>query len=136
MAFLLDTNVLSELRKGTRCDPKVRVWARASIGARYCVSVLTLGEIRKGIESLRRKDLKQCPAFERWLTRLRTDYERELLPITEEIVDRWGRLMTVRPLPVVDGLIAATALEHNLTVVTRNVGDFDGTDVNVVDPFA
>ena len=66
---------------------------------------------------------------------MRTDYERELIPITDEIADRWGQLMAARPLPVVDGLIAATALEHNLTVVTRNKGDFDGAGVNVVDPF-
>ena len=136
MAFLLDTNVLSELRKGARCDSKVRAWARTHQSARHCISVLSLGEIRKGIELLRKKDPHQCSAFEHWLTRIRTDCAEDLLPITDTIVERWGQLMDDQPQPVADSLIAATALEHNLTVVTRNVSDFSRTGANVVDPFA
>lgn len=136
MAFLLDTNVLSELRKGSKCDPKVRKWARANVSARHCISVLSLGEVRRGIDLLRQKDPRQCPAFGRWLTALRTDYADDLLPITEEIAERWGQMMAAQPQPVIDSLIAATALEHHLTVVTRNIGDFERTGVPLVNPFA
>ena len=135
MPFLLDTNVLSELRKGSRCRAEVRSWARSTVGDRHCISVLSLGEIRKGIEILRRKSPAQCPAFERWLIRLKTDYEREILPVTEEIVDRWGKLMARRSLPVIDGLIAATAVEYGLTVATRNIADYLPAGVALVNPF-
>lgn len=127
MAFLLDTNVLSELRKGLRCEAKVRQWAEYAVSARHCISVLSLGEIRKGVELLGRKSPAQCTAFKRWLSRLQNDYDRDILPVTEEIAERWGRLMANRTLPVIDGLLAATALEHNLTIVTRNTGDFQST---------
>jgi len=136
MPFLLDTNVLSELRKGVRCDARVSRWARSTLDHRHAISVLSLGEIRKGIEILRRKAPRQCPAFERWINRLETDYAQDVLPISPEIADRWGRLMAGRTLPVIDSLIAATALEHGLTVATRNTGDFSQTGVAVVNPFA
>jgi toxin FitB len=135
MAFLLDTNVLSELRKGLRCEAKVRQWAQPTVSARHCISVLSLGEIRKGIELLRRKSPAQCTAFERWLSRLQNDYDRDILPVTEEIACRWGRLMVNRTLPVIDGLLAATALEHNLTIATRNAADFQSTGVTLINPF-
>jgi predicted nucleic acid-binding protein len=133
--FLLDTNVLSELRKGLRCDPGVSRWAAATAGERHFVSVLTMGEIRKGIEILRRKAPDQCPAFERWLVRIESDYDREILPITPSVADRWGRLAAERSLPVIDGLLAATALEFRLKLVTRNAVAFSGTGVEVVNPF-
>ena len=135
MSWLLDTNVLSELRKGVRCDPQVRQWAVKSALDRHLISVLSIGEIRKGIELPRRKSPDQCPAFERWLVSILTLYDKEILPITDTIADRWGSLMAVRPLPVIDGLLAATALEHNLTVVTRNTADFAQTGVQLVNPF-
>ncbi len=136
MAYLLDTNVLSELRKGARGDPRVRRWAKETVRERHYLSVLSLGEIRKGIEILRRKAPDQCPVFERWLARLETDYENDILPVGEAVADRWGCLMAVRSLPVIDGLLAATALEHRLTVVTRNTDDFEGTGVDLLNPFA
>jgi len=135
MPYLLDTNVLSELRKGARSNPKVRQWALSTIGDRHCICVLSLGEIRKGIELLRNKSPDQCPAFERWLALLLRDFEQDILPITENIVDRWGRLIAGQPLPVIDSLIAATALEYGLTVVTRNTADFQRTGVKLVNPF-
>lgn len=110
-------------------------WAQSAVSARHCISVLSLGEIRKGIELLRRKSPAQCAAFEHWLSRLQNDYDREILPVTEEVAPRWGRLMAARTLPVIDGLLAATALEHNLTIVTRNIADFQPTGVTVINPF-
>lgn len=136
MAFLLDTNVLSELRKGAKCNPRVRKWAVSTKGHRHCISVISLGEIRKGIESLRRNAPDQCPAFESWLEALRSDFSKDILPVSEEIMNRWGLLQAAQSLPVLDSLIAATALEHGLTVATRNVRDFEKTGVKLVNPFA
>lgn len=99
------------------------------------MSVLTLGEIRSGIERIRRRDPAQARALEAWLTRLRRGYGDRTLPISPEVGDRWGRLNAVRPLPTVDSLIAATALEHGLTLVTRNVDDYAGTGVALFNPF-
>jgi len=135
MAYLLDTNIISELRRGKRCDPEVRRWARKTKGNRHCISVLSLGEIRKGIEILRRRSPEQCPAFEDWLEILQSEYEADILPIDEAVSARWGRLMARRSLPVIDGLLAASALTHGLTVATRNGNDFKGTGVKLVNPF-
>lgn len=134
MPYLLDTNVLSELRRGRKCDRRVRAWARATSRDRHFISVLSIGEIRKGIEILRRKSPQQCPAFENWLDRLLTDYEDAVLPISEEVADRWGRLNAERSQPVIDSLIAATALEFEVTVATRNTGDFP-PEVTGVNPW-
>lgn len=135
MAFLLDTNVLSELRKGDRADRKVKAWAKENRRARTYVSVLSIGEIRKGIELLKAKDPQQCPSLERWLAHLKHHYQDDILPITMEIVERWGQLNARRPMPVIDSLIAASALEYRLTVVTRNTHDFIPTEVPVINPF-
>jgi len=135
MAYLLDTNVLSELRKGDKACSKVRQWAVSTVQARHFISVLSLGEIRKGIELLRRKSPAQCPMFEQWLGRLESDYERDILPVTQEIADRWGRIMAIQTLPVSDGLIAATALVNDLAVVTRNTDDFKRSGVKLINPF-
>lgn len=135
MPYLLDTNVVSELRKGARCDERVRAWAASARGERHCISVLTLGEIRKGIERLRRNDPERCAVFEEWLAKLSEDYDTDVIAITDNIADHWGRLEAERPLPVIDGLLAATARELGLTVATRNAKDFAGTGVKVVNPF-
>ncbi len=134
MPFLLDTNVLSELRKGAKCDPRVRQWAISTKGDRHCLSVVSLGKIRKGIELLRRNAPDQCSAFERWLEALKSDYTNDILPVNEEIMNRWGILQATQSLPVLDSLIAATALEHGLIVATRNVRDFEKTEVRLVNP--
>lgn len=135
MPYLLDTNILSELRKGRRCDSHVQEWAQATAKVRHYISVLSLGEIRKGIEILRRRAPKQCPAYEKWLLSLETEYEADILPITDSISDQWGRLMAKQTLPVIDGLLAATALTHELTVATRNTSDFKNSEVKVVNPY-
>lgn len=135
MPYLLDTNVISELRKGPNCDPKLLKWAQSTASEQHYLSLLTFGEIRKGIEMLRRRSPQQCDAFESWLFRLRQQYRDKLLPISESVVDRWGHLMATRTFSVIDGLLAATALTFDLTLATRNIDDFSGSGVHLVSPF-
>jgi len=135
MAYLLDTCVISELRK-PHGDPRVAAWMAGIQADEAFLSVLTLGEIRRGIELHRAKDPKAAGALDRWLRGLESHYAERILPITAAIADRWGRLGLKQPLPVSDGLIAATGLEHTLTIVTRNVADFQRSGVNTLNPFA
>ena len=134
MPYLLDTCIVSELRK-SGANPGVSEWISA-IGANDAfLSVLTIGEIRSGIELHRLRNPSGAGNLERWLLGLETHYAERILPITAKIADRWGRLSPWQPLPVSDGLIAATAIEHQLTVVTRNVADFQRSGVNTLNPF-
>ena len=135
MPYLLDTNVLSELRKGRRASPEVLGWAEARRRDAHYVSVLSLGEVRRGIEMLRGSERARRAELEAWLGRLGDEYADAILGVSAAVADRWGRLGAGRPLPVVDGLLAATALEHGLTLVTRNGKDFRGLGVKVENPF-
>jgi predicted nucleic acid-binding protein len=135
MPFLLDTNILSELGKGDRCNPNVSNWAAKECAQAHYFSVLSLGEIRKGIELLRKKSPADCTPFEIWLQKLQSDYTNCTIAITTEIAERWGELSALRQLPVIDSLLAATALEHGLTLATRNTKDFDGLGIAIVNPF-
>ncbi|MEI6051699.1 MAG: type II toxin-antitoxin system VapC family toxin [Opitutaceae bacterium] len=135
MAYLIDTCVISELRK-PHCNQGVATWMSSIRPDEAYLSVLSLGEIRRGIELCRPKEAKTAGALERWLLGLEAHYTERILPITAAIADGWGRLSLNQPLPVTDGLIAATALHHKLTVVTRNVDDFKRSGVNTLNPFA
>jgi hypothetical protein len=135
MSFLLDTNVISELRKDMNCNPKVLSWMQANLDVCYFLSVMTLGEIRNGIELLRRKDAAKADSIEQWLNQIWVDYADAILPVTQEIADRWGRLNCPNTLPTTDSLITASAIVHGLTVVTRNVDDFTRSGVTVLNPF-
>ncbi|MFZ4766779.1 MAG: type II toxin-antitoxin system VapC family toxin [Roseimicrobium sp.] len=135
MAWLLDTNVISELRRGIKCHPNVRAWAEACDDADFFVSVLTLGEIRDGIERQRKRDPAQASALENWLNTTVKRFEGRIHPVCQAVADRWGKLLPGESLPDVDALIAATALEHGLTIATRNVRDFIRCGVPVVNPF-
>ena len=135
MAYLLDTNVLSELRKQERCDPHVAAWLARVNSSELFLSVLSIGEIRRGIELLRKRDPASARNLDRWLAGLEGHYSDRILPISVAVADRWGRLSPDQPLPVTDGLLAATALEHKLTVVTRNTDDFLRSGASTLDPF-
>jgi hypothetical protein len=134
MPYLLDTCIVSELRK-PQANPGVMTWISSIRADEVYLSVLTIGEIRSGIEKHRLKNPSGAGNLERWLVGLETHYTERILPITAAVADRWGRLSPGQPMPAVDGLIAATALEHQLTIVTRNIGDFRRSGVNTLDPF-
>lgn len=134
--FLLDTNVVSELVR-PRPEAKVKSWVAAADEELLYLSVLTLGEIRKGIALL--KDASRRAALEAWLAGdLAPRFAGRILPINEAVADRWGRLTAEAApnlLPVIDGLLAATALHHNLTLVTRNTKDVAPTGVPAFNPW-
>lgn len=132
--FLVDTNVLSEARKTSRANPRVVAWIRAHREDLY-LSVLVTGEIRRGIEAVRTRDPTAAASLERWLREVETGFEERILPIDGAVADRWGRLMAERTLPVIDGLLAATALVHGLTLATRNIRDVARSGVSAVNPF-
>lgn len=135
MSFLLDTNVISELRK-QRPNPGVADWFAGTDSADLHLSVLVVGEVRQGIDELRRRgDDAQAMIFERWLEVLKTEFGDRLLPITTAVAELWGRLNADRPLPVVDGLLAATAVEHDLTLVTRDNSVLEAAGVRTIDPW-
>lgn len=136
MSYLLDSNVVSEVRKGERADPRVRAWFAGVDDADLYLSVLTLGEIRRGIEAIQRRDRVQGLVLNRWLQTLATGYEARILSVDQKIADEWGRLNASATLPVIDGLLAATARVHGLTVVTRNTKDIARTGVPHLNPFA
>lgn len=133
--YLVDTNVVSELRKHDRVDAGVRQWWAANQRAELWLSVLVLGELRRGVELLRRRDDKGAEALDGWLDGLVDRFADRLLPVDERVAETWGRLGVPDPIPVIDGLLAATALVHDLTLVTRNVVDLERTGVRVHNPF-
>jgi predicted nucleic acid-binding protein len=136
MSFLVDTNVLSELRKGPRANARVLGWFRSVDDAALHLSVLVIGELRQGVERLRRRDPPAAAKLDRWLHELIERHADRTLPVDDAVADRWGRLNVPDPISAVDGLLAATALVHSLTLVTRNVRDVRRTGVRHLDPFA
>ena len=136
MSYLVDTNVLSELRKGERCDPHVLRWFSTVAADEIFLSVLTIGEVRRGVERIRRRDTRSAHALEAWLRRLIAEHSDRILPIDKEVAEEWGRLGVPDPIPVIDGLMAATARVHGLTFATRNQKDVMRTGVPCVNPFS
>ena len=134
--YLLDTNVVSELRKRDRCNENVRAWYTSVSDDDLYLSVLTLGEIRKGIELIRDRDPGQAEVLENWLRYVQQNYEGRILSIDADITEAWGRMHYIRNVPVIDGLLAATAKVHNLTLVTRNIQHVEGLGANLLNPFA
>jgi predicted nucleic acid-binding protein len=136
VSYLIDTNVLSELRRKAPAPTVVRWFAQRPAGTLY-LSVLTLGEIRKGIEAL--ADVPRRLVLLDWLeTELPAFFSGRILGIDAAVADRWGRMVAAagRPLPAIDSLLAATAAHHGFILVTRNLRDVQGLGVQVVDPWA
>lgn len=135
MRFLLDTNVISEIRKRDRAHPAVSNWVLRTPVAEMGTSVIVLAEIRRGIELKRRHDRGQAEALDVWFVKMRSRLSNRVLAIDETVAEAWALLSVPNPLPLIDGLLAATAKVHGLTLVTRNIADVAGTGVPLLDPF-
>jgi len=135
--FLLDTNVVSESRRGPRCNPRVAAWFASVVVTDLFIGALTIGEIRKGIVlATSRGDHTQAANLNAWLHGMLTIFADRILPVDAAVADTWGRMHAIRNVPVVDGLLAATAIVHDLTLVTRNINHVQGLGANVLNPFA
>ena len=133
--YLLDTNIISEIRKGPRCHPNVAAWYSNIEEESLYLSVLVLGEIRKGIEGLRDRDAGKANELDLWLEQLQTSFQSQILPVDTAISQEWGRLSSLHTVPVIDGLLAATATVHGLVLVTRNTRDFADLGIQLLNPF-
>ena len=136
--YLVDTNVISEARKKSKANTGVRAFFKQAIEdeTRIFISVVTIGELRRGVESIRyRGDVRQANQLEKWLEDLMAEYQDHILDINQDIAQLWGRLRAPHPENALDKQIAATALIYELTVVTRNHKDFVKTGVHVLNPF-
>ena len=133
--FLIDTNVISEVRKGERCDTRVAAWYASTGDSDHFLSVLVLGEIRGGVERARRTDARKADALEDWLQRVEKAFGPRVLAIDAAVADEWGRMAAIRPIPVIDGLLAATAKVHGLTLVTRDDEAVAGLGARILNPF-
>lgn len=134
MKYLVDTDVLSQ-RRTADPHPGVRAWTEEVEDTALFVSALTLGEIRSGVESIRPRDAAQAQRLDAWLGQLKRAYHGRVIPVNCEVTDQWGRLDLPESLTQVDGLVAATALVHDLVLVTGKSAAFAGTDVQVLNPF-
>lgn len=135
MNYLIDTNIISEIRKRDRCDARVAAWYASIDDEGIYLSVLVLGEIRRGIERVRRSDPAQARALENWLNELTKSFADRILPVDQPVADTWGRMDAERPLSTIDALLAATAKVNGMTLVTRNSSDVVGLGVPVLNPF-
>jgi toxin FitB len=130
--YLIDTNIVSEARRGTK---EAVSWLRSVDPLSVFLSVVTLGEVMRGVVLKQKSDPRAAARLTEWLQKLRHDHADRILPITDQIAVEWGRLSALRPRGDADGLIAASAIVHDLIIVTRNVGDFNDTKASVIDPW-
>jgi toxin FitB len=136
MSYLLDTNVVSEFRKRERTNPRLVAWLNTVEGRELYLSVVTVGELARGVHRLQPRDRIAAAALNRWVRSLLEGFTRQILPVDRRIAEVWGRMTAGATLPAADALIAATAEVHSLVVVTRNVKDMARTGVHCLDPFA
>ena len=134
MRYLLDTNVVSEMRR-RRAEPQVVAWIRSVPQTHVFISALVLGEVRAGIERLRVRDLRQATVLEDWLEDLRESFDDRTIHVDGEIAEAWGCLNAEQPIPIIDGLMAATAKVRGMVLVTRNVAHVDRPGVRVLNPW-
>jgi predicted nucleic acid-binding protein len=130
--YLVDTNVVSEARRGSR---QALAWLRSVRPDRVYLSALTLGEIMRGVTLRHKSDPQIAARLMEWLEGLRQDHADRILPVTDRIALEWGRIAALRPRGDIDGLIAATAIAHDLILVTRNIRDFEDTGVSLINPW-
>jgi toxin FitB len=133
--YLIDTNVISEVGKGRRCDRQVAEWFRKVGDDELFLSVLVVGEIRQGIERLRARNPRRAQTLEKWLEELLQSFGDRVLPVDQKVAQNWGRLNARSSFPVVDSLLAATAEAYGLTLVTRNLKDIERSGVRCINPF-
>lgn len=136
MLYLPDTNVISDVRRVERTHDGVRRFFSVVSATDCAISVITLGELRVGVERIELKDPARADAMLAWLNRVLTLVSGRILPIDQDVMNVWSRMAAPRSLPPFDGLIAATALRHGLTVVTRNIKDFAIPGLATLNPFA
>lgn len=134
MSFLIDTNVVSELAR-PRPDRRVVVWSETAGVASSYLSVLTIGEIAKGVAKLQQRNAAAGAALHDWLVGLQQQYADRIIDIDTEVAQAWGRIASRRSVPVIDALLAATALVHDLTLVTRHERDVADLGVDVLNPW-
>ncbi len=135
--FLIDTNVISEARRGPRANVGVRDFLGAADAEETFLAALTLGELRRGVEKVRYLgDVPQAQLLTQWLAQVEYSYSGRILSFDIDCAQAWGKLMVPNPQHPIDKQIAAIALIHDLTVVTRNVADFAGTGVKLLNPFS
>lgn len=135
MTWLVDTNIISEVRKGPRCHLGVAAWWEAVEDRDLFLSVLTLGEIRRGIEAIRHRDPAKAATLERWLRDVSEAFGARIIGVDLAVAEAWGRMSVARSVPVIDALLAATAQVHDLVLVTRNTADVSGLGVRTLNPF-
>ncbi len=135
MSYLIATNIISEVRKRDRCDHQVAAWYASIADEEIFLSTLVLGEIRKGVELARLRDPGKAAVLERWLGQVEVAFGGRVLGVDNAVADQWGRMSATRPLPGIDGLLAATAITNGLTLVTRNDRDITGFGATVLNPF-
>ena len=135
MSFLIDANIISEVRKGKHCNPALLDWWTDVEDDELWISVLVLGEMRIGVEMARSKDPMKSEALDAWHKKVLDNFADRILPVDLAVVEEWWRICAIRTVPTVDALLAATARSKHMTIETRNVKDFAGLNVQILNPF-
>lgn len=135
MNYLIDTDIICEIRKGAKCNANVAAWYASIDDSEIYLSALAVGEIRKGIERARRQDPPQARALEKWLTAVAEAFAERILPIDQLVTEEWGRMVASRPVSAIGALLAATAKVHAMTLVSRHIAAVADLGADLLNPF-